>query len=80
MCTPGLFGGKPKVAAPAPAPVMAPPPAPVATESQKNPQDKDRLSRLRYGMAETIKTGGRGLSGGGAELTGAIPGKQKLGM
>lgn len=58
MCVGSLFGGgkQSAPAAPPPPPVTAPPPPPTATESSKGPGDRDKLNRLRYGMASTIKT------------------------
>lgn len=68
------FGGKPKAPEP---PKAAPPPAPipVITPSEVSPQEqaegrRKKLSRLRYGLASTIKTSPRGIFGTGAELAG----------
>ena len=72
------FGGGSK----APTPTPPPPPAPVPTESQAGvlPNTKSQLDRLRFGLASTIKTGPRGLTGSGPNLTSAVSaGKNSLG-
>lgn len=56
-----------------PPPVEAPPPAPVPTPSEVSPQSasdarRRRLEQLRYGLASTIKTSARGLTGTGPNL------------
>lgn len=79
MCG-GIFS-KPK----APATPPPPPPAPVVTPSEVSPQaaeetKRKQLDKMRYGYASTIKTGPRGITGGGADLvSGASGGKGKLG-
>lgn len=72
------FGGGGKT----PSPQAPPPPAPVAVEPQAGMvKSKDQLERLRFGLASTIKTGPRGLTGSGANLSSAwTTGKTKLGM
>lgn len=71
------MGGSPK----APSPTPPPAPAPIPTEPQQAVvKSKDQLERLRFGLASTIKTGPRGLTGSGANLTSVAPtGKTKLG-
>ena len=71
------FGSKPKapdaVAAPAP---MPPPPSPVdAMVTEGN--TKQRLERLKFGLASTIKTSPKGVSGTGADLTNTNSGLKK---
>ena len=62
----------------APSVQSAPPPAPapVITPSEISPQTNDesrrkRLERLRSGLAGTIKTSTKGISGSGADLVAA---------
>lgn len=70
-----------------PTPVAAPIPAPTPTitPSEVAPQQKDearrkRLEQMRFGLASTIKTSARGLTGAGPELSSAsLTGKTKLG-
>jgi hypothetical protein len=71
------LGGAPK----APSPTPPPAPAPVPIEPQAGVvKPKDQLERMRFGLASTIKTGPRGITGSGANLTSATPtGKTKLG-
>ena len=71
------LGGSPK----APSPTPPPAPAPMVMEPQAGVvKSKDQLERLRYGLASTIKSGPRGLTGTGANLTSATQaGKTKLG-
>lgn len=49
--------------------------------SQTSEQErKKKVERLRYGLASTIKTRGRGITGSGAELSsGQLVGKNSLG-
>jgi hypothetical protein len=82
MCLPGLFS-KPKTPE-MPAVAPAPAPTPTPTPSEVSPQMSDearrkRLERLRSGFASTIKTGARGITGAGAELSPTGSGKTKLG-
>ena len=62
-----------------------PAPAPVITPSEISPQTQDenrrkRLERLRSGLAATIKTSPRGITGAGADLSASGGGgKTKLG-
>ena len=66
-----FFGGGSKQQAPSPAPI--PSPTPVPTPSEVSPVASDearrkRLERTRFGLSSTIKSGARGITGGGAEL------------
>jgi len=71
------FGGTPKTPSPTPPPA----PAPIATEPQAAVvKSKDQLERLRFGLASTIKTGPRGITGSGPNLSPVqTAGKIKLG-
>ena len=65
MC---FFGSSPKQQ-----PITVPTPSPAPTYSDPSSQntagDKRRkLAALRYGMLSTMKTGGRGVTGKGADL------------
>ncbi len=63
------FGGSPKMPAPQPLPAPAPVPTPQETNPQVTDQNRrQRLEQLRAGLAGTIKTSARGITGGGAEL------------
>jgi len=74
MC---IFGGGSK----APAPMAPPPPAPTPEGPSKQINVKDNLAKLRMGLASTIKTSPRGITGTGANLVAASStGKQKLGV
>ena len=79
----GCFGGSPKVETPAPPPTPAPMPTP--TPSEISPQSatdarKRRLDQMRFGMASTVRTTTRGLTGTGANLNDQNnSGKTKLG-
>ena len=78
MC---LFGSN-KVDTPAPPPVPSPPPVPTPSDVGSQVAGdlaKRRRDQLRYGLQSTIKTGGRGITGYGAELSTAGSGKNKLG-
>ena len=79
MC---LFS-KPKAPEPM-APPPTPAPIPVITPSEVSPQAeaegrRKRLDRLRFGLASTVKTGPRGISGAGADLQAPVTGKTRLG-
>jgi len=87
------FFSQPKTPTPSPAPIIknapvtpAPSPTPTKTApepSQVSPQEARRkqLGILRYGLASTIKTSPRGVSGSGADLYApAAYGKTKLGQ
>jgi len=68
-------------ATPAPPP-MPPPPTPTPEVASQVASDsrKKRLEQLQYGLASTIKTGARGLTGTGADLkSSGFYGKSKLG-
>lgn len=71
------LGGAPK----APSPTPPPAPAPVPIEPQAGVvKPKDQLERMRFGLASTIKTGPRGITGTGANLSPVqSAGKAKLG-
>lgn len=78
------FMKSPKVpeAQPIPEPAPAPSPVPSTTSSQTAEESRrKRLESTRYGLASTIKTGARGISGTGADLnsTSTIMGRDKLG-
>lgn len=82
MCVSALFGGKASTPPPPPPPpVAAPPPVPTASESTTQPnKNKDGLERMRAGIASTIKTSARGLTGSGSDLVASnTAGKMKLG-
>lgn len=80
MCT-GILGKKPST------PAVAPPPdpAPMPSAAEDNPQTtaeerRLKLERMRRGLASTIKTSSRGLTGSGADLTQqTLAGKTTLG-
>lgn len=70
----------------APAATPAPAPAPIPTPTEVSPigaEDarKKRIENTRLGLQSTFKTGARGITGAGADLTSpALQGmKQKLG-
>lgn len=77
------FGGKPKTPAVQAAP--EPSPAPVITPSESESmvseaERKNRLKRLRAGLASTIKTSPKGVAGNEADLMSqSLTGKDKLG-
>jgi len=76
------FGGKPKQ--PSPAPIPAPAPTPMAEDQNAvatQDERKAKLDRMRRGLASTIKTASRGMTGGGSDLTSSLlgGGKDKLG-
>lgn len=68
-----------------PAPTPPPDPAPVPTPDETAPQSaeqsrRSRVNRLRAGIASTIKTSPRGVTGTGADLYPSMGGgKTKLG-
>lgn len=70
--------------APAPSPESNPPPTIVPSEISAQSADESRRKRLqslRYGLASTIKTSPRGITGSGPELRAAtLYGKDKLGQ
>ena len=74
-------GGSPEP----PAPTKPPDPAPTPTPSDVSPQisqeeRRRKLKNLRFGLASTIKTSSKGISGAGADLTNrSLQGKKKLG-
>ena len=73
MC---FFGGGGKT----PAPAAPPPPAATPEGPSKQINVQDNIAKLRMGLASTIKTSPRGISGTGANLVAAAStGKQKLG-
>ena len=78
MCFGG--GGKPSYQPP---PTPAPSPqvlAPTMTESAKTDSERQqKLKRLRSGLASTIKTGAKELTGSGSDVTQQLLGKEKLG-
>ncbi len=71
---------------PAPVAPPAPAPTPVITPSEISPQiqgeaRRKRREQLRFGLASTIKTSARGLTGRGPELSApSLTGKTKLGQ
>ena len=80
------FGGSKQqtpaaVAAPKPSPI---PQAIAPSEVEGNVSEDERrkkLSRMRNGLASTIKTSAKGLTGSGSDLlTQTIMGKNKLGV
>ena len=75
MCLGSLFKKPETPQMPAPAP--APSPSPVPTPSEVSPQlagdaRRRQLEKLRRGLSSTIKT--KGITGSGAELSGANQG------
>lgn len=78
------MGSAPKTPSMAPPPTPAPAPIPTAPEASQGNIDaerKKRIEMLRGGLASTIKSGARGITGAGADLTSpALTGKQKLGV
>ena len=83
------FFNKPKAPDPVvvtPPPNVSQPPAPTPTvqPSTVSPQQqaetrRKKLARLRSGLASTIKTSARGITGSGADLSAPASGKQNLG-
>ena len=71
------FGGKPKT--PQATPPPSPAPTPITIDQNIGTQRRSQLDRLRQGLASTIKTSGRGITGSGPNLTGATNKKAKLG-
>lgn len=65
----------------APSPTPPPAPTPTAVAPQESVvKGADYLKQLRYGLASTIKTSSRGLTGSGSNLNSQTnAGKQKLG-
>ena len=82
------FFSKPKAPPTPPMPSSPPPmaPPPVITPSEVSPQQqgesrRKRLEQQRFGLASTIKTSSRGLTGQGPELSSAsLTGVKKLGQ
>ena len=79
------FGGGGKQPAAQPIPQAAPTPqaiAPSAVEGNVSEEERrQKLSRMRNGLASTIKTSAKGLTGSGSDLlTQTIMGKDKLGV
>lgn len=78
------MGGSPKTPSMSPPPMAAPAPIPTAPETSQGNIDaerKKRIEQLRGGLASTLKTGARGITGAGADLTSpTLTGKQKLGV
>ena len=79
------FGGGQKTPAAQPIPQAAPTPqaiAPSAVEGNVSEEERrQKLSRMRNGLASTIKTSAKGLTGSGSDLlTQTIMGKDKLGV
>lgn len=67
---------------PAPTPLPPPAPTPIAAESNigADAARRTQLEKLRMGLASTIKTSPRGLTGSGANLVGSTTtGKKTLG-
>ena len=78
------FGGGSKSPAAVAAPTPAPTPqaiAPSTTEGMVSEDERrKKLQRMRNGLASTIKTSAKGLTGSGSDLlTQTILGKDKLG-
>lgn len=74
----------PKIKSADPVPTPAPSPTPIGPtdiEAQVSQSDrKQKLARLRAGLASTIKTSSKGIPGSGQDLLQAtIMGKDKLG-
>ena len=79
------FGGGSKMPSAGPVPQAAPTPqaiAPSAVEGNVSEDERrQKLSRMRNGLASTIKTSAKGLTGSGSDLlTQTIMGKDKLGV
>ena len=82
------FGGgskKQQTPAAVPAPLPAPTPqaiSPSEVEGIASEEDRrKKLSRMRNGLASTIKTSAKGLTGSGSDLLNqTITGKDKLGV
>ena len=77
------FGGKTKTPAVQAAPAPSPTPTITPSESESmmsESERRNRLKRLRSGMASTIKTSPKGVTGEGTDLMGpSLLGKDKLG-
>lgn len=79
------FFSSPKTPSVPATPTPSPSPSPIrpsAVEAQVSDEERRRkLSRMRFGLASTIKTSSKGLTGGGSDLLSAtILGKDKLGV
>ena len=78
----GCFGGGgPDPPDPVPPPDPPPTPTPSDVASKQSQQDRtSKLKNLRFGLANTIKTSPKGLTGQGADLSNrSLQGKTKLG-
>jgi len=73
----GCFGG-----GKSPSPQAPPAPAPIPLEPQAGVvKSKDQLERLRFGLASTMKTVFRGMTGSGSNVASTNEtGKTKLGQ
>jgi hypothetical protein len=80
MCT-SLFRQQRQAAVqPMPTPSPAPVPTPSETSGQLAGESRrKRLERLRGGFGSTIRSGGRGITGRGADLSAPSSGKTLLG-
>ena len=82
----GCFGGGgQKAATPVAAPTPAPAPQTINPSEVEGVVSEDerrkKLTRMRNGLASTIKTSARGLTGSGSDLLSqTIQGKDKLGV
>ena len=75
---------KPKQSAPTPVPAPAPAPTPISPSEVEGVVNADerrqKLAKMRQGLASTIKTSSKGLTGQGSDLLSqTIMGKDKLG-
>lgn len=74
------FGSKQKVPDPGPPPDPTPPPPTPAEPGATQTDVKKQIDKYRFGLASTIKTGPRGITGSGADLYSDKKLKTKLGV
>lgn len=81
----GCFGGSPKMQSAPAQPVPSPSPQLIAPSKVEGVISQDerrqKMNRLRNGLASTIKTSAKGLTGSGADLMSQmVTGKEKIGV
>ncbi len=79
----GCWGGGGSSPDPTPAPAPAPAPSiiePTEVAAQSQEDRRQKLAKMRRGLASTIKTGAKGLPGAGSDLMSqTLTGKDRLG-
>jgi hypothetical protein len=79
------WGGQKKEEVPAYTPPTPPNPTPIPQPSELSPQTaqakRSRIASMRFGLMSTMKTGARGITGAGPDLSipAATGGKRTLG-